>query len=187
MVLATRGNAQWIAADLLAQAEHAPDAGSFLATTSTKLANDVQHELDGQLARLPLENPAHESTSRNGAILIAQSLKAAVGFVNRFAPEHLTLIGDARRQLHNISAAGTIFLGEWSAQPIGDYASGSNHVLPTGGWARRRGGLSAADFVKCINVQTIDRKGFTQVGPVAASLARAEGLLAHEAAITVRQ
>jgi histidinol dehydrogenase len=187
MVLATRGNAQWIAADLLAQAEHAPDAGSFLATTSTKLANDVQHELDGQLARLPLENPAHESTSRNGAILIAQSLKAAVGFVNRFAPEHLSLMGDATRQLHNISAAGTIFLGEWSAQPIGDYSSGSNHVLPTGGWARRRGGLSTLDFVKCINVQTIERKGFTRVGPVATALARAEGLLAHEAAITVRQ
>jgi histidinol dehydrogenase len=187
IVLATRGNAQWIAADLLAQAEHAPDAGSFLVTTSAKLAKDAQREIDAQLARLPRENPAHESTARHGAILIAPSLKAAVGFVNRFAPEHLTLIGDARRQLHNISAAGTIFLGEWSAQPIGDYASGSNHVLPTGGWARRRGGLSAADFVKCINVQTIDRKGFTQVGPVAASLARAEGLLAHEAAITVRQ
>ena len=96
-------------------------------------------------------------------------------------------MADARRQLHNISAAGTIFLGEWSAQPVGDYASGSNHVLPTGGWARRRGGLGTADFVKCINVQTIDRRGFTQVGPVAAALARAEGLLAHEAAITVRQ
>jgi histidinol dehydrogenase len=187
MILATHGNARWIAADLLAQAEHAPEAGSFLVTTSTNLAKDAQREINTQLARLPRENPAHESTTRNGAILIAPSLKAAVGFVNRFAPEHLTLMGDARRQLHNISAAGTIFLGEWSAQPIGDYASGSNHVLPTGGWARRRGGLSTADFVKCINVQTIDRRGFTQVGPVAAALARAEGLLAHEAAITVRQ
>jgi histidinol dehydrogenase len=187
MIFATHGNARWIAADLLAQAEHAPDAGSFLVTTSTKLAKDAQREIDSQLARLPRENPAHESTGRNGAILIAPSLKAAVAFVNRFAPEHLTLMGDARRQLHNISAAGTIFRGEWSAQPIGDYASGSNHVLPTGGWARRRGGLSTADFVKYINVQNIDRRGFTQVGPVAAALARAEGLLAHEAAITVRQ
>ncbi|MGA8269338.1 MAG: histidinol dehydrogenase, partial [Candidatus Acidiferrales bacterium] len=132
-------------------------------------------------------NPAHESTARKGAILIATSISAAVDFVNRFAPEHLTLIGDARRQLANISAAGTIFLGEWSAQPIGDYASGSNHVLPTGGWARRRGGLSAVDFVKCVNVQTIDRKGFARVGPVAAVFARAEGLLAHEAAIAVRR
>ena len=187
IVLATSGNARWIAADLLAQAEHAPDAGSFLVTTSTKLANDAQREIDTQLARLPRENPAHQSTARNGAILIAPSLKAAVGFVNRFAPEHLSLMGDATRQLHNISAAGTIFLGEWSAQPIGDYSSGSNHVLPTGGWARRRGGLSTLDFVKCINVQTIERKGFTRVGPVATALARAEGLLAHEAAITVRQ
>jgi histidinol dehydrogenase len=187
MIFATHGNARWIAADLLAQAEHAPDAGSFLVTTSTKLAKDAQREIDTQLACLPRENPAHESTTRNGAILIAPSLKAAVRFVNRFAPEHLSMMGDARRQLHNISAAGTIFLGEWSAQPIGDYASGSNHVLPTGGWARRRGGLSTADFVKCINVQTIEARGFAQVGPVAASLAHAEGLLAHEAAITVRQ
>ncbi|MFZ0038738.1 MAG: histidinol dehydrogenase [Candidatus Acidiferrales bacterium] len=187
MILATRGNARWIAADLLAQAEHAPDAGSFLVTTSAKLANDVQREISSQLARLQRDNPAHESTARKGAILIATSISAAVDFVNRFAPEHLTLIGDARRQLANISAAGTIFLGEWSAQPIGDYASGSNHVLPTGGWARRRGGLSAVDFVKCVNVQTIDRKGFARVGPVAAVFARAEGLLAHEAAIAVRR
>lgn len=187
MILATRGNARWIAADLLAQAEHAPDAGSFLVTTSAKLANDVQREISSQLARLQRDNPAHESTARKGAILIATSISAAVDFVNRFAPEHLTLIGDARRQLANISAAGTIFLGDWSAQPIGDYASGSNHVLPTGGWARRRGGLSAVDFVKCVNVQTIDRKGFARVGPVAAVFARAEGLLAHEAAIAVRR
>ncbi len=187
IVLATSGNARWIAADLLAQAEHAPDAGSFLVTTSTKLAKDVQREVDAQLKQLPRGNPAHESTKRAGAILIAGSLKAAVGFVNRFAPEHLTLMGDARQQVHNVSAAGTVFLGEWSAQPVGDYASGSNHVLPTGGWARRRGGLKTADFVKCINVQYIRRKGFAQVGPVAAALARTEGLLAHEAAITVRQ
>jgi histidinol dehydrogenase len=187
MILATRGNARWIAADLLAQAEHAPDAGSFLVTTSAKLAKDVHREISSQLAGLQRDNPAHESTARKGAILIATSINAAINFVNRFAPEHLTLNGDARQQLDNISAAGTIFLGEWSAQPIGDYASGSNHVLPTGGWARRRGGLSALDFVKCINVQTIERKGFTRVGPVATALARAEGLLAHEAAITVRQ
>jgi histidinol dehydrogenase len=187
IVLATDGNARWIAADLLAQAEHAPDAGSFLVTTSAQLAKNVQREINAQLARLPRENPAHISTQRSGAILIANSPKEAVNFVNRFAPEHLTLIGDARKHLESISAAGTIFMGEWSAQPIGDYASGSNHVLPTGGWARRRGGLSTADFVKCINVQSIDRKGFARVGPVAAALARAEGLFAHEAAITVRQ
>ncbi|MGC1685477.1 MAG: histidinol dehydrogenase, partial [Candidatus Acidiferrales bacterium] len=187
MILAASGNAQWIAADLLAQAEHAPDAGSFLVTTSTKLARDVQREINTQLRLLSRENPAHNSTINAGAILVATSLKSAVEFVSRFAPEHLTLIGDARQQLDNISAAGTIFLGDWSAQPIGDYASGSNHVLPTGGWARRRGGLSMADFVKCISVQTIERKGFGQVGPVAAALARAEGLLAHEAAIVARQ
>jgi histidinol dehydrogenase len=187
LVLAEQGNPQWIASDLLAQAEHAADAASFFVTTSRKLARDVQREIDVQLRRLPPNSPAHISTNRAGAILIARTMEAGVSFVNRFAPEHLTLLGDARGQLKNINAAGTIFLGDWSAQPLGDYASGSNHVLPTGGWARRRAGLSAADFVKSISVQSVDRHGFARIGPVAAELARAEGLFAHEAAIAVRR
>ena len=97
---------------------------------------------------------------RTGAILLAPSIDAACEFVNRFAPEHLSLPGNAAALLKKCHAAGTIFLGPWAAQPLGDYASGSNHVLPTGGWARRRGGLSAADFVKCISVQSIGRRGF---------------------------
>ena len=187
IVLANTGNARWIAADLLAQAEHAEDAASYLVTTSAKLAKEVQREMDAQLAKLPKESPAHQSTRRAGAIVVANSVHGMVDFVNDFAPEHLTLLGGLRSQLRNISSAGTIFLGEWSAQPIGDYASGSNHVLPTGGWARRRGGLSAADFVRRINLQTIEQKGFARVGPVVQALARAEGLRGHEAAITVRQ
>jgi histidinol dehydrogenase len=187
IVLGSHGNPRWIAADLLAQAEHAPDAASYFVTTSRPMAENVRREIDEQLQNLPRSNPAHESTKRAGAILVARSLNDAVNFVNRFAPEHLTLLRDARRALNAITSAGTIFLGDWSAQPLGDYATGSNHVLPTGGWARRRGGLNVSDFLKTIAVQTVARSGFARIGPVAAALARAEGLAAHEAAIGVRR
>jgi histidinol dehydrogenase len=187
IVFASRGNPRWIAADLLAQAEHAPDAGSFLVTTSAALARQVWNEAHAQLSQLPRSNPAHVSIRRAGAILVAPSVGAACAFVNRFAPEHLTLPGGEQRLLDRTNAAGTVFLGDWAAQPLGDYASGSNHVLPTGGWARRRGGLSAADFVKCISVQSIGRKGFSRLAEDVQTLARAEGLLAHANAVGVRQ
>jgi histidinol dehydrogenase len=187
IVLAAKGNPKWIAADLLAQAEHAPDAGSFLVTPSLKLANAVLKEVQSQLANLPPNNPAHSSMRDTGAILLAPSLEAACVFSNRFAPEHLSLPDKSGALLKTIRAAGTIFLGPWGAQPLGDYISGSNHVLPTGGWARMRGGLSAADFVKCISVQTIKREGFQRLADDAVRLARAEGLLAHANAIEVRR
>ena len=187
IVLAAHGNAKWIAADLLAQAEHAPDAGSFLVTPSLKLARAVQQEVKSQLAKLPADNPAHASMRKTGALLLAPSIEAACDFSNRFAPEHLSLPSNAEALLRRIIAAGTIFLGPWGAQPLGDYISGSNHVLPTGGWARMRGGLSAADFVKCITVQTIARSGFKRLASDAVTLARAEGLLAHANAIEVRR
>jgi histidinol dehydrogenase len=187
VVLAVRGNPQWIAADLLAQAEHAPDAGSFLVTTSQVLAARVQAAVSEQLQQLPKMNPAHESSQRSGAIIVAPSFTAACEFVNRFAPEHLSLPDGNRSLLEKCRAAGTIFLGPWAAQPLGDYASGSNHVLPTGGWARRRGGLSAADFVKCISVQSIGRQGFSRLADDVQILARAEGLLAHANAVEVHR
>jgi histidinol dehydrogenase len=187
IVLAAKGNAKWIAADLLAQAEHAPDAGSFLVTPSLKLANAVLKEVQSQLANLPPNNPAHSSMRDTGAILLAPSLEAACIFSNRFAPEHLSLPDNSNALLRQIRAAGTIFLGPWGAQPLGDYISGSNHVLPTGGWARMRGGLSASDFVKCISVQTIKRGGFQRLADDAVRLARAEGLLAHTNAVEVRR
>jgi histidinol dehydrogenase len=187
IVLAAKGNPKWIAADLLSQAEHAPDAGSFLVTTSVKLAHAVQQEVAAQLAKLPANNPAHVSMRKTGAILLAPSIEAACDFSNRFAPEHLSLPGKPDILLKKITAAGTIFLGPWGAQPLGDYISGSNHVLPTGGWARIRGGLSAADFVKCISVQTTRRNGFKRLANDAVKLARAEGLLAHGNAIEVRR
>jgi len=187
IVLANTGNPQWIAADLLAQAEHAPDAGSFLVTTSRDLALRTQMEIRKQLKLLPATNPAHISVRRSGAILLARSMDEACEFVNRFAPEHLSLPGSSQNLLNKVTAAGTVFLGPWSAQPFGDYAAGSNHVLPTGGWARTRAGLSTCDFVKCITTQTITRRGFERLADDVQSLAHAEGLLAHGHAVEVRR
>ncbi len=186
IVLAAEGNARWIAADLIAQAEHAQDAASIFVTTSRSLAREVQREIKWQLGELPF-GMAHFSTKLAGAILVAGSLQQACEFVNRFAPEHLSLPENAESLLKKIRSAGTVFLGPWGAQPLGDYATGSNHVLPTGGWARRRGGLSAADFVKCISIQTITRSGFLRLADAVETLAESEGLMAHRHAVRVRR
>jgi histidinol dehydrogenase len=186
IVLAAEGNGRWIAADLLAQAEHAKDAASYFITTSRPLAQEVQREIKWQLAELP-PGMASVSTETAGAILLADSLEQACTFVNRFAPEHLSLPENSERILQKIRSAGTIFLGPWGAQPLGDYATGSNHVLPTGGWARKRGGLSAADFVKCISAQTIRRNGFLRLADTVETLAESEGLMAHRNAVRVRR
>jgi histidinol dehydrogenase len=187
IVIASQGNASWIAADLLAQAEHASDAGSIFVTTSAQLAREVLREVAEQLKKLPEGNPARTSLKTTGAILLAASVDAAFSFMNRFAPEHLSPPQSCAATLDKISAAGTVFIGTWAAQPLGDYASGSNHILPTGGWANRRGGLSTADFVKCISVQSIGRKGFKRLATDVRALARAENLLAHENAVAVRE
>ncbi len=187
IVLANQGNPRWIAADLLAQAEHAPDAGSYLVTSSPGFARKVQHEVMTQLDELLPDNPARISIRKTGAILVASSWNAACDFVNRFAPEHLSLPSDGRKLLGKIRSAGTVFLGPLSAQPFGDYASGSNHVLPTGGWARRRGGLGAGDFVKRISVQTIAPRGYRALAADVQTLAGAEGLYAHANAVEVRR
>jgi histidinol dehydrogenase len=187
VVLADNGNPGWIAADLLAQAEHAPDAESYLVTSSRAFAKKVRDEVMEQLSALPRTNPAQNSIRKTGAILVARSLGNACEFVNRFAPEHLSLPADGEKLLGRIRSSGTIFFGPLSAQPFGDYASGSNHVLPTGGWARRRGGLSAADFVKCISVQKIEAAGFRSLCEDVGQLANAEGLLAHARAVEVRK
>lgn len=186
IVFADHGNPRWIAADLLAQAEHAIDAASFFVTTSRTLAREVQREIKWQLDELP-GGLARLSTETGGAILVADSIDQACVFINRFGPEHLSLPENRETLLQKIRACGTVFLGPWSAQPLGDYASGSNHVLPTGGWARRRGGLSTTDFVKCITVQAITRKGFLHLADTVETLAESEGLMAHRNAVRVRR
>ncbi len=187
IVFAESGNAEFIAADLIAQAEHDPDATSIFVTTSRTLGQRVRDALQMQLAALPAANLAKKSLGRNGAILKAKSVADAVDFVNRFAPEHLTLAGDGAKFVERFTSAGSIFLGDWSAQAFGDYATGTNHVLPTGGAGRSRAGLSTADFVKCISVQEVSRAGFRRLAPVASALAKAEGLTAHGRSVQVRQ
>ncbi len=187
VVLASRGNSRFIAADLVAQAEHDPDAVSLFVTTSARLAREVADEIEKQLAALPASNLARRSLETNGAILLAPTAAAALDFVNRFAPEHLSLPEGERGAWKKFNSAGSVFWGDWSAQTFGDYASGTNHVLPTGGVGRARGGLSAADFVKCISVQEVSRAGARRLSPVAEEFARAEGLLAHARSVEVRK
>jgi histidinol dehydrogenase len=187
LIFAERGNAKFIAADLIAQAEHDPDAISIFVTTSPKMARAVATEIDRQLAALPKTNLARRSLDANGAVLVAQNTKAAVQFINAFGPEHLSLCGGAESALAQINSAGSIFLGDWSAQSFGDYATGTNHVLPTAGAARARGGLSVADFVKCISVQKVSRAGVKRLAPVVAEFARAESLIGHARSAEVRK
>jgi histidinol dehydrogenase len=186
LILATGGNANFIAADLLAQAEHDPDAVALFVTTSARLAREVAAEVARQLQQLPKTNPAWQSLQAASAILVAPSLEAAIRFANRVAPEHLSVPLAERTLIEKLSEAGSVFLGQWSAQPIGDYASGTNHVLPTSGWARARGGLSVSDFVKCSSTQEISRAGLKSLAPVVSAMARAEGLEAHARAVEVR-
>jgi histidinol dehydrogenase len=187
LILATGGRPNFIAADLLAQAEHDPDAVALLVTTSSRLARDVAAEVSSQLRDLPKTNPAWQSLKSASAILVAPSLDAAIRFSNRVAPEHLSVPFAERTLVEKLSEAGSVFLGPWSAQPIGDYASGTNHVLPTSGWARARGGLSVSDFVKCSSTQRISRAGLKRLAPVVSAMARAEGLEAHARAVEVRR
>ncbi len=186
LVIAARGNARYIAADLVAQAEHDPDAVALFVTTSRTLAADVDEAVAERLSTLPPTNPALRALSENGAILVARTVAAAVRFANQFAPEHLSLPGGEASLLRELRSAGSFFIGPWSAQSIGDYASGTNHVLPTGGGARSRGGLSTWDFVRCASVQQLSRAGLRRLAPVVAALAEAEGLVAHKRAVEVR-
>ena len=187
LFVATGGEPRFIAADFLAQAEHDPDAVALLVTPSAKLARAVAAEVEKQIAGLPENNPAWKSLKAASAILVAPSLDAAVRFANRVAPEHLSIPQVTHQLVQTLSEAGSVFLGPWSAQPIGDYASGTNHVLPTSGWARARGGLSVVDFVKCSSTQEISRAGLKRLAPVVSAMARAEGLEAHARAVEVRQ
>ena len=181
VLVAAKGPAGWIAADLIAQAEHDPDARAVLITPSKKLANEVAAAVE---QAMPSEGPAAESIRVHGGIIVARSKAEAVALANAAAPEHLVVDDDAMAK--KIRCAGSLFVGAWSAQVAGDYAIGSNHVLPTAGAARVRGGLSAADFVRQITVQRLTRKGLERIGPAVIDLATAEGLTAHAESIAVR-
>jgi histidinol dehydrogenase len=181
VIVATKGPAAWIAADLIAQAEHDPDARAVLITPSRRLAAAVAREVD---ARMPADGPARQSLRTHGGVIVTTSAEAAMALANKAAPEHLVVENEA--QARAMRCAGSVFVGPWSAQVAGDYALGSNHVLPTAGTARSRGGLSAADFVRQITVQRVTERGLRRVGDTVMTLASAEGLEAHAASIRVR-
>jgi histidinol dehydrogenase len=181
VVTSDRGTAAGIASDLVAQAEHDPEALAIFVTTREDLAREVMEEAK-QRSR---ENPvAREALDRNGLVILASNVDEAQRITNRLAPEHLTV--DSASDLKWVENAGSVFVGRWSAQPMGDYISGPNHTLPTGGMARVRGGLSVYDFVKLITVQEYTGEGLRALGPKAALLAEAEGLIGHAAAIRTR-
>ena len=153
-------------------------------TTSRKLAEQVAREVARQLESLPTASVACESIRNNSAVILCPSIDAAVDASNRLAPEHLAIYDESL--LSKIQHAGSIFLGPSSPEAAGDYASGPNHVLPTSGAARIRGGLSVADFVKIISVQELSPAGLRQLAPAITTLARAEGLEAHARSVEVR-
>jgi histidinol dehydrogenase len=172
VVWSDAGDPAWIAADLLAQAEHDPHARALLVTTSRRLARAVAAAV-ARVGRPPA----------NVAAVVVASRREAIAIVNRVAPEHLVCDRSADA---GVCLAGTVCVGRWTAQAAGDYCTGSNHVLPTGGAARHRGGLGAADFVRTVTVQTLDRRGLRAIGPAIVALAEAEGLRAHADSIRVR-
>lgn len=184
MILAADGHAPTIAADMLAQAEHDVTATATLVTTSRHLAEQVSAELERQLTRLPTADVARVSIDSAGAICLVPDMQTAADVCNQAAPEHLSLHDPSLLPL--IQNAGTVFLGPHTPESAGDYASGPSHVLPTGGAARLRGGLSAADFVKLIAVQELSPAALAQLAPAITTLARAEGLEAHARAVEVR-
>jgi len=184
LIVAAEGEPRYLAADMLAQAEHDVDAAAILLTTSKPLANAVALEIERQLADLPTAAVARQALRRNSAIVVVGSLEEAVELSNRFAPEHLSIPDD--RLLARVRHAGSIFIGPFSTEAAGDYASGPNHVLPTSGVARLRGGLSVTDYLKVISVQRLDREALQALAPAITTLARAEGLEAHARSVEVR-
>lgn len=184
LIIAAEGEPKFLAADMLAQAEHDTDASAILLTTSKRLAAQVAKEIEKQLAVLATAPVARKAIDRNSAIVIVRSLDEAAELSNRFAPEHLAIHHE--ELVPKIRHAGSIFIGAFSPEAAGDYASGPNHVLPTGGAARLRAGLSAADYVKVISIQQLDQRALKRIAPAVTTLARAEGLEAHARSVEVR-
>ncbi len=181
VVSSDKARAELIAADLVAQAEHDPEALAVFITTQEMLAERVVAEAMRQSAG---NDVARESLKNKGVAIVAATIAEARELTNRLAPEHLTV--DDAEDLKWVRNAGSVFVGRYSAQPLGDYISGPNHTLPTGGLARVRGGLSVNDFVKLITVQEYSARGVEALGPHAVRLAKAEGLPGHAAAIEMR-
>lgn len=184
-----KNNPDWIAADLLSQAEHDPTSQSILFTDDAAFADKVAAEIDAQLAQLATAKVASESWRANGAIIVVEALEAAMPLVNRLAAEHLELAVDdsrAEKLFELVRHAGSVFLGRMTPEAIGDYVAGPNHVLPTGRRARFSSGLSVLDFMKRTSFIALDKKALNTIGPAAVALAEAEGLPAHAESVRKR-
>lgn len=181
VIVSSNGNPEWIAADLVAQAEHDPDARGILLTPRRALARAVRAAVVDQLDDHPA---AVASITSHGVVVVTRHVDEAIDLANAIAPEHA--VTDTRAMANRLLKAGTVFVGPYAAQAAGDYATGSNHVLPTDGVARFRGGLSASDFVRVNSVQRLTRRGLRRLAPSIISLANAEGLRAHAASVARR-
>jgi histidinol dehydrogenase len=180
-------DAAFVAADLLAQAEHDPMARSVLLTPSSRLIEEVAVEVERQLAGLPRREIARSALEANGALVLTSSLHEAVELTNELAPEHLELcVAEPGALLARVENAGAVFLGRFTPEVVGDYVAGPNHVLPTAGTARFRSALSTDDFVKRLSVIEYSASGLLEAGPHVAELSRVEGLHAHGEAAAVR-
>jgi histidinol dehydrogenase len=184
LIVASQGNARWIAADMLAQAEHDVDARAILLTTDKEFALRVQAEIEIQLSSLSTAQIAQRAIVENSVIVVCETTDSAFNLVNKVAPEHLSV--EQKSDIERVNSAGSIFVGQYSTEAAGDYASGPNHILPTSGNAAVRGGLSVNDFVKVITVQELSKTALNQLEPVVTALARAEGLEAHARSVETR-
>lgn len=176
----------WVAADLLSQAEHGADSQVMLMTTSVELIKQVRMELERQLLSLPRRDVAQRALSHSKGIVLS-SMDEALDLANQYAAEHLIIACDRPEQyVDRIRNAGSVFLGHYSPESVGDYASGTNHTLPTNGYARAYSGVSIDSFVKKITFQQLSADGLAEIGNVVVTMAEAEGLQAHARAVTIR-
>ena len=179
-------SAEFVAADLLSQAEHGTDSQVVLLTTSVELAQQVRIEIANQITELPRAEIAREAI-RNSRIVVVDTIREAIEISNRYAPEHLILqFSNARQRLGDIRNAGSVFVGAWTPESVGDYCSGTNHVLPTYGTANTYSGLGVDQFLRQMTIQELSREGLASLGDAVISLAGLEGLDAHAAAVTRR-
>jgi len=179
---------EFVAADMIAQAEHDETATAICITNSTQLAQRIELEITVQVEGMPRRDILRSSLDAHGAIVLVSSLKDATSIVNDFAPEHLELmVKNPEKALGRVKHAGAVFLGPWSTEAVGDYIAGPNHTLPTLGTARFSSGLSVADFMRFTNVIEVGRKRFLKLAPHVEVLAEAEGLLGHAASVRIRQ
>ena len=181
VILSQNGRANWIAADLLAQAEHDPDARALLLTPNRRLAEEVSQSIS---TALTVDGPERIALQKNGGIIVTKDVDEAIVLANRIAPEHF--VCDNTTMSKAVTNAGAIFIGPYTAQAAGDYATGSNHVLPTNSVARYRGGLNVSDFVKVCNVQRVTKRGLATIAPTVLALASAEGLFQHARSVQLR-